>query len=148
MKLSEPVNKKEKRIRRRNNKRWINDLFIWERLRSLSTPIMFKKDDLAQINILPATTTPVMYNKENLKKDIPDCFNVFTYKDVSILIPAPPKITQLNDVRSFYKKTFGYRMNRRLSRTKQKELMEKIERPNRVKKIIFKSKGVKSIWKI
>lgn len=129
MKLNEPVNKKEKRIRRRNNKRWINDLFIWERLRRLSTPIMFKKDDLAEIKINGYTT-------------------VVTYNNVSMLVPAAPKITRLNDVRSFYKKTFGYKMNRRLSRTKQKRLMEKVVRPNRVKKIIFTRKGIKSIWKI
>ena len=123
-------NNKIKRLRRRNNKKWINDLFIWERLRALSTPIMFKKDDLVEINF------------------IPNGYTTFTYKDVSMLVPAAPKITQLNDVNSYYKKTFGYRMNHRLSRTKQKELMEKVVRPNRHKKIIFMRKGIKSIWKI
>lgn len=60
-------NSKIKRLHKRNNKRWLRDIFALERFQHLvSTPIMYKKDDVVTI-IPPPVKRPILRHLNELK---------------------------------------------------------------------------------
>jgi hypothetical protein len=109
------INSKARRIRHRNNKRWLNEIFAMERLSMMgSTPVMIRKED--KFMIYPQN------------------------------VPQPPVIRHIADIRKVYKKEFGYRMTRKLSRTKQRQLFEKIG--VKWQTIKFQRKDRVNVWRV